>query len=345
MAGSEQPTISLVLTVKNEESSLPAFFASLDAQTVMPKEVILVDGGSTDGTLDVARQWETVLPFIMVSEPGASISRGRNLALQRATGSIIAVTDAGTRLERTWLEQLTEPFERSPQLQPDVVAGFFSADTATSFEFALGATTLPDIDEIHPETFLPSSRSVAFRRSLFEIGIRYPEWLDYCEDLVFDLKLKRAGSHFEFSPGARVAFRPRASIVGFMLQYFRYARGDGKAGLFARRHIARYAAYLVILPLAMRRRDPISIAVVGLGGAVYLRTPIRRLFRRRKSESVAEFTYALALVPVLRFVGDVAKMAGYPVGLWWRWRRYGPSRNWRTIADEISGTETDVLEQ
>ena len=177
MSGRDRLTVSLILTVKNEEATLPEFFASIDAQRQKPDEVILVDGGSTDGTLDIARNWKTDRPFVIVSEPGSNIATGRNIALKRATSDIIAVTDAGTQLDPDWLCKLTEPFRRPPELQPDVVAGFFEADPRSRFELALGVTTLPDVDEIDPAEFLPSSRSFAFRRSLFEVGMEYPEWL------------------------------------------------------------------------------------------------------------------------------------------------------------------------
>ena len=48
-------------------------------------------------------------------------------------------------------------------------------------------TTLPDQTDIDPARFLPSSRSVAFRREVFDRTGGYPEWLDYCEDLLFDM--------------------------------------------------------------------------------------------------------------------------------------------------------------
>ncbi|MGA7672057.1 MAG: glycosyltransferase [Nitrolancea sp.] len=333
MSASDLPAITLILTVKDEAATLPPFFESLDAQSLQPSEVILVDGGSSDDTLDVARSWKTSLPFIIVSEPDANISRGRNIALRRATGSIVAVTDAGTRLRLDWLERLVEPFQRPVSQQPDVVAGFFEAECANTFELALAATTLPDIDEIRPEHFLPSSRSVAFRRSLFEVGIEYPEWLDYCEDLVFDLKLKRADARFEFAPGAVVEFAPRPSARSHWRQYYRYARGDGQAGLFARRHAARYGCYFLILPWALLRRDRLAALVLAAGGSWYLARPIRRLWRRRDSVASSDLVRAGAMIPVLRILGDIAKMAGYPVGLWWRLRSYGLRRNWRSIRE------------
>lgn len=336
LAGAERIDVSVVLTVKNEEASLSTFLESLGSQSMSPREVILVDGGSTDGTLEIARAWSTDLPFIIMSEPGSNIAEGRNLALGRASGAIIAVTDAGTRLASTWLEEITQPFSRPLELQPDAVSGFFEAESASPFELSLGVTTLPDVDEIVTDRFLPSSRSFAFRRSLFEVGLQYPSWLDYCEDLVFDLRLKRAHARFEFRPSAGVAFRPRSSVRAHWTQYYRYARGDGKAGLFTHRHVVRYMTYFGLLPWLMRRRDGLGVVGLSIGSAIYLRKPVRRLMRRRHEVPVPEVVLAMIAIPWLRLVGDCAKMVGYPAGVWWRVRRFGPRSSWRTIADRRS---------
>jgi glycosyltransferase involved in cell wall biosynthesis len=345
VVGTEPRPVSLIVTVKNEEESLPRLLESIAAQTVLPREIILVDGGSTDRTLDVARRWRKRLPLSILSAPGANISVGRNLALRCATEPIIAVTDAGTTLDSRWLEEIIQPFLRPISLQPDVVCGFFEAQTASRFETLLGATTLPDVDEISPERFLPSSRSIAFRRSLIESGIEYPEWLDYCEDLIFDLRLKRADARFEFRPAALVAFRPRSTVIAYGKQYYRYARGDGKAGLFARRHAVRYSTYFVCLPLLLARRDRYAALAAAAGLALYLRHSAKRLLRRRHEFSALNLALGLLALPLLRFIGDLAKMAGYPVGLVWRWRRFGIRRTWRTISDKPSTARDVILEE
>jgi glycosyltransferase involved in cell wall biosynthesis len=337
--------VSLILTVKNEEFSLPGLLESIAAQTVLPDQVILVDGGSTDRTLDVARRWRKRLPLTIISAPGTNISAGRNLALSRTTQPIVAVTDAGTKLDTRWLEEITLPFLRPISLQPDVVCGFFVAQPVSRFETFLGATTLPDVDEIRSERFLPSSRSIAFRRSLIESGMQYPEWLDYCEDLIFDLRLKRATARFEFRPAALVAFRPRSTPGAYARQYYRYARGDGKAGLFARRHALRYATYLVGLPLLCARRDRYAAVAAAAGAALYLRQPVRRLLRRRDELTLPDLAFGLLALTLLRLVGDMAKMAGYPVGLIWRWRRFGLRRSWRAIPEEPSAARGVILQE
>jgi glycosyltransferase involved in cell wall biosynthesis len=319
MAGGEpRERTTLIVTVLDEASTIDALLESIAAQTRPPDEVVVVDGGSRDGTWPRLQTWTTRLPLRLIRAAGAGIAGGRNLAIEAASGDVIAVTDAGVRLESNWLAQLLAALKDNT----DVVSGFFAADGSTAFERAMGATVLPSLDDIDRDTFLPSSRSVLFRRAAWHKAGGYPEWLDYGEDLVFDLALKRAGCRFAFAPGAQVWFRPRGSLAAFFRQYYRYARGDGKADLFRRRHALRYATYVVLATLLWRRGA--GLAVLPLGVALYTRRPYARLWALLEDRPVPEVVYTLALVPAIRVVGDIAKMLGYPVGVWWRLSHRGP---------------------
>jgi glycosyltransferase involved in cell wall biosynthesis len=327
--------ISLILTVLNEGESIRPLLDSIAAQTRPPDEIVIVDGGSRDATVEVLRSYAARLPLRVIEQPGANISQGRNHAIAAAQGDVIAVTDAGVVLAPGWLAALLEPLERDPGIS--VAAGFFKADARTPFELALGAATLPLADEISGASFLPSSRSIAFRRGAWALVGGYPEWLDYCEDLIFDLRMKAFGLQFAFVPDAIAYFRPRPTLRAFLTQYYRYARGDGKADLWRARHLVRYLTYGVGLPLLLvllgRRgwRIAAAFALVG-GGLAYLRRPLWRLpVLLAESDHILPdsggYLRALALIPLVRALGDVAKMLGYPAGLLWR-RANRPPR-WR----------------
>lgn len=332
MSDSRLHRVSVAITVLNEAVSLPGLLESLAAQTVRPDEVILCDGGSTDATMEILREWQESgrLPLVILQRQG-NISQGRNAAIEAATGDVIAVTDAGVRLSPRWLEELTAPFTDA---RVQAVAGFFVPDPRTVFEVAMGATVLPELREIKAARFLPSSRSVAFRKTAWAAVGGYPEWLDYCEDLIFDLRLRKKFGPFTFAPGALVYFRPRSSLRDFFIQYYRYARGDGKADLWRMRHAIRYATYLVAVPaiaLAGALLHPLwwLLYLVSIPGMFW--PGWRRLRRMWKGWGTARKLQAALLVPLIRVTGDVAKMIGYPVGVWWRLRHRAAVPNWREV--------------
>jgi hypothetical protein len=253
--------------------------------------------------------------------PGANISEGRNRAVAAASGPLIAVTDAGVVLAPVWLEEITRPLRTQ---EAAVVSGWFEADPYTDFEVVMGATVLPSLAEIDPEKFLPSSRSVAFRKEAWEAVGGYPEWLDYGEDLIFDMALRQRYGPFPLAPRAVAYFRPRGSWRSLFRQYYRYARGDGKANLWPRRHAIRYVTYLLVLPLLLRliwRERWLGWAGLVAGIAAYSYRPARRLWDATYGWRPPSRLRAFAQIPAIRLVGDIAKMIGYPPGVLWRLRQ------------------------
>lgn len=332
-----KPAVSLVTTVRDEAASIDGFLRSVLAQTRVPDEVVIVDGGSRDDTVAriLALRTRITAPRIHVLRaPGANISQGRNIAIARAAGPIVAVTDAGTELAPDWLECIVRPLETDAQLA--VSAGFFEPAGATPFERCLAVLITPQLPEIEPERFLPSSRSVAFRKEWWLRVGGYPEWLRHCEDLVFDLALERAGARFAFAPDARVGWHARPSLGRFFRQYFDYARGDGHAHLWPARHAARYTAYAAgalllaaTLMTASAPGAPLSLlpaSLLAAGVAAHFRRFARRAWRLRKSRGARETAATLALLPAVVIAGDLAKMIGYAVGRYERARAGGPER-------------------
>lgn len=319
--------VAVIATVLNEGESLRRLLDSLAAQTQPPAEVVIVDGGSQDDTLAILESYQGRLPLRILRQPGANISQGRNAAIAAASAPLIAATDAGVRLAPDWLARLTAPLQADAAVH--VVSGFFLPECTNAFELAMSAAVLPLAEELRPAHFLPSSRSVAFRKAAWERVGGYPEWLDYCEDLVYDLRLKAVCGPFALVPQAVVYFRPRGSLRGYWTQYLRYARGDGKADLWRRRHAVRYATYLggLLLLLLAAVHHPVWLLLALAGFAAYMAPLYRRLFRLWPPFTLAQRLSAAAWVPLIRVVGDLAKMLGYPVGWLWRWRHHPPA--WR----------------
>lgn len=312
--------VSVVITVLNEADSLSEWIRSLAEQTMLPAELIVCDGGSTDGTADLIDDWAEKVPFPVtkIDRAGANISTGRNVAFSHARHEWVAVTDAGTVPHKNWLRELA--LQARPGV--DVVAGFFRPSGSGKFERLLAVAITPRLEEIAADRFLPSSRSLLVRKAAWEKVVGYPEWLDYCEDLVFDLRLKDTGHVFVFAGGAVVEWTARSSLRDFFKQYYRYARGDGKADLWRRRHTLRYLAYAFgIVGVALARNWRPAFPLLTLGFTAYAWKYARRIAR---SEVLArrEKVWGLVLLPVIIITGDAAKMMGYPVGVTWR-RKHG----------------------
>jgi len=220
--------VSLVITTYNEENSIEKLLQDILNQTLLPNELIVVDAGSWDQTCHILNSYKDVfrkksVNMMILSKTGANIAQGRNIGIAAATGPVIAVTDAGCRLAATWLETLVKPISEGVA---ELVGGFYLPLISTRFHRALAAViTAPQ----PPKGFLPSSRSVAFLKSLWEKVGGYSEWLPWGEDTQFNLDCLRSGARYVVAKEALVYWNMRSNLKEVAKQYFRYAYGDGMA--------------------------------------------------------------------------------------------------------------------
>jgi GT2 family glycosyltransferase len=293
--------ISLVATVKDARSHVDAFLSSIRAQTRQPDEVVVVDGGSTDGTWEALHEADGI---IALREPGANIARGRNVAIRAAAHDVIAVSDADCVLDPEWLARILEPIERGA----DVAAGFYRPFGSSLLDVCAAAVSLPDADELRPG-WMPSSRSLAMKREVFEQAGAYPEWLEIGEDMYLNHRLVELGARMELAPEAVVLWRMRPTLAGTWRQYARYAEGDAVAGLYPHRHAIRFATYTFGAFALVSGRWWARVFAVA-GAAAYAARPVRRVLRRLPPGSPKRAAAVAALPAMMAFV-DAAKMWGY----------------------------------
>ncbi|MGH2691776.1 MAG: glycosyltransferase [Actinomycetota bacterium] len=297
--------VSLIATVKDASPFVEEFLASVEGQTRAPDEVVIVDGGSTDGTIETLRErpWVTLL-----DEPGANIARGRNLAIAKASHDVIAVSDADCVLASDWLERIVEPLEAGA----DVSMGLYEPLATSFFEACAAAVGIKDRDEIRPETYMPSARSVAFFRQVFEEAGGYPEWLDIGEDMYLNRRWRAQGVRMKLAGGAVVYRRPRAGPRAYWRQFTAYAEGDARGGMYTERHAARFVSYGGLAIALASRSRALKAAALALAATRAAR-PVQRAWGRMPpgSSRIA----AMLAVPALMGFTDLAKMAGYLRGL------------------------------
>ena len=234
--------VSLVVTLKDEAGNLQEWLQGLLGQSRMPDEVIIVDGGSRDDSQAILQDFSEAHKawFRVIVDSGANIARGRNLGIAAAKFPTIAVTDVGSDMDRHWLERLMAPFEADESVE--VVAGGFAASSSTRLGRAAMKWLVPSMEAINPQSFIPSSRSLAFRKRSWEAVGGYPEWLTLTgEDTYFSLELKRVCKKWAVVPEAVVTWHAPTGLRSFFRKASSWASGDGEAGLFIGQHFQNIA--------------------------------------------------------------------------------------------------------
>ncbi len=239
--------VSIITTVLNEADNIERFLCSVLAQTLMPYEIIVVDGGSTDGTVDIISDLaakHSNLKLIVIK--GANRSMGRNAAIDNSLSDIIGCVDAGCYFMPDWLENLLKP------LRDDCVGlafGLCTAQTRNIFQECLSVFGAPRSEDIDANTFLPSSRSIAFRKEYWKKAGGYPEQYYKNEDTPFDIALKKVGCHFALAKEAKFLWEPRCNFQELFRQQYNYAVGDGEGRILFPVYWKTSAFYLGILLL------------------------------------------------------------------------------------------------
>ena len=244
-SGIQPVKVSLISTTRNEASNVEMWLNSLLWQSRLPDEIVIADGGSTDGTPDLIRRQASgfPIPIQLIDAPGANISRGRNIAIQHTSHEVIASADFGGILGEEWLHNLILPFEAEPHIE--VSCGFSLPAPGNKFGQLAARYLIPTLKDVKPQQFLPSSRSLAFRKQVWERVGGYPEWLSFAgEDTLFDLYAKLHEGWWAFVPQAVVYWHAPSNLGKLYRTQYRYSKGDGESGLFASIYWAKTEALI-----------------------------------------------------------------------------------------------------
>ena len=121
------PSVSVVIPTYNNGRFLIEAIESALAQTVRPREIIVVDDGSTDDTRERLRPYATRVVYRYQANQG--VSAARNLGIRIATGDFIAFLDSDDVWHPRKLELQLEVFRNRPDLGLLGAAGFHWPDS------------------------------------------------------------------------------------------------------------------------------------------------------------------------------------------------------------------------
>lgn len=323
----EKP-ISVVTTVLNEAAGTERLIGLLTIQLGLDDELVVVDGGSSDGTAElVATAAETDPRIRLVIAEGAGISRGRNIGISEARHEIIACTDVGCDPAPDWLTALRRAVTAHPEA--GLWTGTYRAAVHGSTQLALAAVGYPEPRELdHPsllsrvytklfglrfDSTMPTGRSMAFSREAWHTAGGFPEDLQTGEDVLFGQAICQTHSSI-LARDAEVTWEQRPTLRATATMYFRYGRGSGLSR--NRRLLARDAvrsAGYVVGAVLLTRGHVVPRAVALTGAGLYWSLPWSRI--RQTGGHRADRAAAAAQVPAMAALRDLSKVAGAVDGL------------------------------
>lgn len=301
-------TTSLITTIYNEEKNITGFLASIVSQSKLPDEIIIVDAASTDQTPKLITDFSSAHPELrlkLIIKAG-NRSIGRNTAIQNSQSPIIACTDCGNQLDKHWLENITCPFENGSL---DVVGGWYETIINNSWDKALAKVFNFNPDKVRPETFLPSTRSIAFTKKAWASVGGFNPKLSHNEDTPFAIKLHKSGAKFAFAADAIVRWRAPQRFKSLYRAIYRYALGDGQSGVYSSQYWLLGALWLLLIICLI---FGFFYYPVWLFGIIILLGYLYLPFAQSRQISSVEELY---LVPLQKFTIILANTIGFIKGL------------------------------
>ncbi|OGM19776.1 hypothetical protein A2686_00500 [Candidatus Woesebacteria bacterium RIFCSPHIGHO2_01_FULL_38_10] len=312
--------VSVCITILNEEKNISKLIVSLLKQTKKPNEIVIVDGGSSDKSVEVIGHWQKKDKRIKCLVEKGSIAHGRNIAIDIAKSPIIAQIDAGCVAKRDWLEEITKPFKYE---NVGMVAGFYEMFARNSMQKAMNVFhgLLPS--QFDPTNFVPSARSCAFRNKVWlEVGGYSEKFERAGEDTHFFYKIVKNKVKIARVKQAVVEWR-ETNKLGFKVslkKFYYYAKGDAQAGIWwhpskqlASHNIKiisiflRYMVGIILLFLSIFK--PLLFLLTLLLGIIYSFWAFRKIYLLTSDWKAGLWGI------VIQFTSDFCVMAGFANGL------------------------------
>jgi GT2 family glycosyltransferase len=220
--------LSVVIPVLNAADLIETQLDALAQQDYKGDwEVLVVDNGSTDDTVEVAKAYADRLPSLRIIDASSrrGVSHARNCGARSADGELILICDADDRVRSSWVRRMAET-SRSY----DLIGGYLDTrslnDVETrSWRNPFSPSSLPTGMLDH----LPFAvgANVGVTRECFEaIGGWREEYVCGGDDIDFSWRAQQAGFRLGMAPGAVIDYRYRAGLRALYRQFVGYGLAD-----------------------------------------------------------------------------------------------------------------------
>ena len=228
------PEVTVIVPTYNSAATIRECLDSIFSQIGEAKtEVIVVDGRSQDGTVDIARNYPARILF-----GGKPPGEKRNIGARNAHGEILAFIDSDCRADPRWLSRIVSCLEERPDIAgvggpnltpPDdpFPARIFGLLMASFLGSAGVRNTVVYRKGRYIEHNPPCD--AAYRRDIFLRVGGFDESMLVGEDVVLDARINAVGRRLWYDPEMIVWHRRRRTLRAFLTQMVRYGRGRATA--------------------------------------------------------------------------------------------------------------------
>ena len=267
MHSKKKPEVSIIIPILNEEDHIEKCVESVVASTegISKMELILVDGGSTDGTIEILNQLLNKYPFISVfHNEQKMIGAGINIGVNNSSGKYIVRLDAHAIFPDGYIETLLSAIK---QADPDIVniggalttfpseKDVIANSIAIALSSRVGVGNSPfRVGKINESKFVSTVPFGIYRREVFEELGLFNENVPRSEDLEFSQRIINSGKKILMIPDISATYFSRGSISSFIKQQFDNGRCVTKEhrdniSFYKIRHIIPllFVLYLMIL--------------------------------------------------------------------------------------------------
>ena len=223
--------VSIIVPSYNEEKVLPLSLPSLINQTYENIEILVVDDGSKDKTYQIAKQFEFQTQnksLKALTKPNGGKANAINFGITQASGEIIMVVDADSRLDKNAVELMVRYF-----LNPEIAAVAGSVYVSNRNNLVTKLQALEYIEGLNMvrngQAFLKLVNIIPgpigmFRKSaLYEVGLYDDD--TFAEDCDVTLKLITKGYKIDFESDALAYTEAPENFLDLIKQRYRWTRG------------------------------------------------------------------------------------------------------------------------
>jgi len=223
----KEPTISILIPAYNEEKNIANCVESCFNQTRIPDEVIVINDGSTDHTLDILKSSENGIKIIDIEKNTGNKSKAQEIALPHVNTDIFITTDADTVLDRNFVEEIKKSFD---DRGISAVCGFVESKknnwitSVREINYLITQTIYKEAQDIVGALVVIAGCSAGFRTKDFRENVTF-DHDNLTEDLDFTYKLKLADKKIAYNRDAIVYTKDPNNILCYFKQLYRWYSG------------------------------------------------------------------------------------------------------------------------